>query len=175
MELPARAPAQESTTGTPLLAARVPSRNAADFPRCALFAQAQCYLRLAFRYAMRHAGTLRIDHVMGLHRQFWIPNGADVDDGVYVHYPADELYAITSIESHRARCELVGENLGIVPDIVNEKMMRHGLRGLYVLQLTPNAPISPDSVASLNTHDTPTFAAFSDGDEQSLVPCIRTN
>ena len=130
--------------------------------------QGHRYLRLAFRHAMRHAGTLRIDHVMGLHRQFWIPNGADVDDGVYVHYPADELYAIASIESHRARCELVGENLGIVPDIVNEKMMRHGLRGLYVLQLTPNAPISPDSVASLNTHDTPTFAAFSDGDEQSL-------
>ncbi len=130
--------------------------------------QGHRYLRLAFRHAMRHAGTLRIDHVMGLHRQFWIPNGADVADGVYVHYPADELYAIASIESHRARCELVGENLGIVPDIVNEKMVRHGLRGLYVLQLTPNAPISPDSVASLNTHDTPTFAAFSDGDEQSL-------
>ena len=130
--------------------------------------QGHRYLRLAFRHAMRHAGTLRIDHIMGLHRQFWIPNGADVADGVYVRYPTDELYAIASLESHRARCELVGENLGIVPDVVNEKMARHGLRGLYVLQLTPDAPIAPESVASLSTHDTPTFAAFSDGDEQAL-------
>lgn len=130
--------------------------------------QGHRYLRLAFRHAMRHAGALRIDHVMGLHRQFWIPSGADVADGVYVRYPADELYAILSLESHRARCELIGENLGIVPDVVNEKMTRHGLRGLYVLQLTPNAPIARDVVASLNTHDTPTFAAFSDGDERAL-------
>ena len=90
--------------------------------------QGHRYLRLAFRTRMRHAGTLRIDHVMGLHRQFWIPNGADVADGVYVRYPADDLYAVASLESHRARCELVGENLGIVPDVVNKKMARHGLR-----------------------------------------------
>ena len=130
--------------------------------------QGHRYLRLAFRHAMRHAGALRVDHVMGLHRQFWIPSGADVADGVYVRYPADELYAILSVESHRARCELIGENLGIVPDIVNDTMARHGLRGLYVLQLTTDAPIAPESVASLNTHDTPTFGAFSDGDEQNL-------
>ena len=129
--------------------------------------QGHRYLRLAFRHAMRHAGTLRIDHVMGLHRQFWIPNGADVADGVYVRSPADELYAVASLESHRARCELVGENLGIVPDVVNKKMARHGLRGLYILQLTPDAPIARESVASLNTHDTPTFAAFGDRDGQT--------
>ena len=130
--------------------------------------QGHRYLRLALRHAMRHAAALRVDHVMGLHRQFWIPNGADVADGVYVRYPADELYAILTLESHRARCELIGENLGIVPDVVNETMARHGLRGLYVWQLTPDAPIARDSIASLNTHDTPTFAAFTDGDERAL-------
>lgn len=122
--------------------------------------QAHRYLRLAFRQAMRYATMLRVDHIMGLHRQFWIPRGAAVSDGVYVRYPADELYAILILESVRARCELIGENLGIVPDVVNRIMKRHGLSGLYVMQLTPESPIPEDTVASLNTHDTATFAAY---------------
>ncbi len=122
--------------------------------------QGHRYLRLAFRHGMRYASMLRIDHIMGLHRQFWIPRGAAVADGVYVRYPADELYAILNLESMRAHCELIGENLGIVPEVVNAAMRQHGLRGLHVLQLTPDAPVPKDSVASLNTHDTATFAGY---------------
>ena len=71
---------------------------------------------------------------MGLHRLFWIPQGAPATDGVYVHYPADELYAIVCLESHRHRSRIVGENLGTVPAYVNTAMSRHKLAPLYVAQ-----------------------------------------
>jgi 4-alpha-glucanotransferase len=125
------------------------------------------YLRQTLATAMRHADLLRVDHVMGLNRQFWIPRGFEKRDGVYVRYPADELYAVFNLESHRNQCELVGENLGIVPESVNERLGRHRWRGIYVLQFSltgvpeqPVAPIPKDVVASFNTHDTPTFSGF---------------
>jgi 4-alpha-glucanotransferase len=125
------------------------------------------YFRESLRQSMRHAGVLRVDHVMGLHRQFWIPEGLEKRDGVYVRYPAEELYAVANLESHRNRCELVGENLGIVSEAVNRALARHGWRGIFVLQygLTGNParpvlPIPQDAVASFNTHDTPTLAGF---------------
>jgi 4-alpha-glucanotransferase len=125
------------------------------------------YFRESLRQSMRHAGVLRVDHVMGLHRQFWIPEGVEKRDGVYVRYPAEELYAVANLESHRNRCELVGENLGIVPGAVNRALFEHGWRGIFVLQygLTGNAaqpvlPIPRDAVASFNTHDTPTLSGF---------------
>ncbi len=119
---------------------------------------------------MQHAGFLRIDHVMSLHRLFWIPEGLEPTDGVYVLYPADELCAVVNLESHRHRCRIVGENLGTVPSCVNEMMSRRNIQGMYVVQyeLTPdpNAPlrtILPNDVASLNTHDMPPFSAFWQG------------
>ena len=132
------------------------------------------HLRLVYRHAMRHADILRIDHVMGLHRQFWIPRGASLTDGVYVRYPAEELYATLSIESHRARSELVGENLGLVPDVVTESLAQHAFRGLYVAQLTPDAPIPTGSVASLNTHDTALFATTGDDLEAALQKLLKS-
>src|SRR5436190_16368233 len=71
------------------------------------------------RNHLRFARLLRIDHVMGLHRLYWIPNELGGDKGVYVEYPAEELYAILSLESHRHKAGIVGENLGVVPRIVN--------------------------------------------------------
>jgi 4-alpha-glucanotransferase len=125
------------------------------------------YFRESLRQSMRHAGVLRVDHVMGLHRQFWIPEGLEKRHGVYVRYPAEELYAVANLESHRNGCELVGENLGIVPEAVNRSLARHGWRGIFVLQygLTGDAaqpvlPIPGHAVASFNTHDTPTLAGF---------------
>lgn len=125
------------------------------------------YFRRSLANAMRHAGALRIDHVMGLHRQFWIPAGFEKREGVYVRYPFEELYAVASLESHRQRCELVGENLGIVPEEVNRSLERHRWRGIHVLQFAltgdrerPYRPAPEAAVASLNTHDTPTFAGF---------------
>jgi 4-alpha-glucanotransferase len=130
-------------------------------------AQGHAYFRECLAHVMRHAGLLRIDHVMGLHRQFWIPSGFEKRDGVYVRYPAEELHAIASLESHRHRTELIGENLGIVPEAVNRTLDRHGWRGIYVLQFrltgnreAPYDPVSRNSAASFNTHDTPTYAGF---------------
>lgn len=119
------------------------------------------------RNHLRYAGVLRLDHVMGLHRQFWVPRGMDAGRGVYVRYPAREQYAILSIESHRAGAAIVGENLGTVPENVNTAMRRHAVRGMHVVQFEvapdrepPVADPAPGSVASLNTHDMPTFTTF---------------
>ncbi len=129
--------------------------------------QGHRYFAQSIRHQLTHAGLLRIDHVMGLHRLFWIPKGVDFKDGVYVRYPAEELYAVLSLESHRHRSVIVGENLGIVPQQVNQAMARHNLQKMYLMQYAlrsdpqrPMKPIPSGSVASLNTHDTPLFAAF---------------
>ena len=124
------------------------------------------YLREVLRFQMRQTGMLRLDHVMSLHRLYWIPQGHSAKQGAYVTYPAEELYAILSLESHRHKTLLVGENLGTVPEEVNDAMARHGLRQMYVVQFAQRtnlraALVKPPahSVASLNTHDMPTFAA----------------
>lgn len=119
------------------------------------------------RQQLRFATRLRIDHVMSLHRLYWIPEGFPPGDGVYVRYPAEELFAILAVESHRFQCEIVGEDLGTVPDIIRKLMRRHSVRGLYVLQRQvvhhpDNAPSLPNArqVASVNNHDLPPFASF---------------
>jgi 4-alpha-glucanotransferase len=120
------------------------------------------------RHQLQFAGFLRIDHVMGLHRLFWIPNGLDPREGVYVRYAPEEFYAILSLESHRHRAWIIGENLGTVPPSVDAGMLRHNIQGMYVLQyaLHPrralrSAPAT--AVASLNTHDMRPFAGFWNG------------
>ena len=128
------------------------------------------YVIAYLRHHLRHGGILRIDHVMGLHRLFWIPNGLDASQGVYVRYHAEELYAILALESHRHQAILVGEDLGTVPPEVRPAMRRHGLHRMYVAQyeVVTNhrralRPIPTNCVASLNTHDMPPFAAFWQG------------
>jgi len=128
------------------------------------------YLRAVLRHHLRHATRLRVDHVMGLHRLFVIPDGFEAADGAYVRYPAEELYAILSLESQRHEAEIVGENLGTVPGYVNRALRRHAISGMYVMpfELTADSerPLKPppaDSVAALNTHDLPTFAAWWSG------------
>jgi 4-alpha-glucanotransferase len=130
------------------------------------------------RFQMHHARLLRIDHVMGLHRLYWVPRGFEAREGAYVNYPAHELHAIFNLESHRNRTRLVGENLGTVPPVVNQSMERHGLRGMFVVQFEerpdPKGALARPpalSVASVNTHDTPTFAGHWRGDD--LVDCVR--
>jgi len=125
------------------------------------------YYIACLRHHLRHAGVLRLDHVMGLHRLFWIPRGLTAREGVYVHYHAEEFYAILALESHRHRTLLVGEDLGTVPRYVRTAMARHKVHRTYVLpfELPPppgktSRPVPADAVASLNTHDTPPFAAF---------------
>jgi 4-alpha-glucanotransferase len=122
------------------------------------------------RHHLQHAGMLRVDHVMGLHRLFWVPKGLDASQGVYVHYQAEELYAILALESHRYQSIIVGEDLGTVPSYVRPKMAKHNLQRMYVvhyeLACNPRKPLGRilgNVVASLNTHDMPTFSAFWQG------------
>ncbi len=125
------------------------------------------YVLQTYRFQMRHAGVLRLDHVMGLHRLYWIPQGMAASQGAYVSYPADEFYALLCLESHRHRTTLVGENLGTVAPEVNRRMKLHKLRKMYVVQYEVKgdgasvlrAPPA-DAAASLNTHDMPPFAAY---------------
>ena len=120
----------------------------------------------------RHCSALRIDHVMMLHRLFWIPEGAGPPDGLYIRYPAEELYAALMIEAHRRGAMVIGENLGVVPEEVNDAMERWGLLGMNVAQFgfghdASHAIPAPNrhDLACLNTHDTPMFKAFWTGDD----------
>ncbi|HEY0590946.1 MAG TPA: 4-alpha-glucanotransferase, partial [Thermoanaerobaculia bacterium] len=128
------------------------------------------YFIESLRAIMRYAGVLRFDHVMALHRLYWIPQGMPADQGVYVRYATEENFAILAIESHRHRTTVIGEDLGTVPEVVRSRMRRHAVRGMYVLQYeigpytAPREP-SPESVASLNTHDMPPFAGFVLGED----------
>lgn len=124
------------------------------------------YVIAVLRHHFRHASILRVDHVMGLHRLFWIPRGLDAREGVYVRYASDELYAILSLESHRFRVRLVGEDLGTVPPAVRRSLGRHNISGMYVMQYEAMSelqgelrPVTHDYLGSLNTHDMPPFAA----------------
>jgi 4-alpha-glucanotransferase len=115
----------------------------------------------------QYAGRLRIDHILGFHRLYCIPRGASATQGAFVRYPAEELYAIAIVESHRWGCELVGENLGTVPSGVDRRMKAHDIAGMWVApyELEPGrrtmlkAPTHHD-VAMLNTHDMPPLAAW---------------
>lgn len=128
------------------------------------------YLRRCLAHHFRVCSALRVDHVMGLHRLFWIPRGVEASEGVYVRYPADELYAVLLLEAWRHGAWVVGEDLGTVPRGVRVRLDRHGVRRMYVLafELRPDAPPVPpaaNTVASLGTHDTAPFASFWTGED----------
>jgi 4-alpha-glucanotransferase len=134
------------------------------------------------RELLRHAAAARIDHVMGLHRVFWVPDGFAASDGVYVRYPAAELYAVLCIESHRAAATIVGEDLGTVPAAVRRTMSARGLLRTLVLQAEAGEEGDPlDDVPHLalvgmNTHDMPTFAGFwagADAPRGRLVAAVK--
>jgi 4-alpha-glucanotransferase len=133
------------------------------------------YFLDCLRFQMRHASLLRIDHVMGLHRLFWIPEGLTAREGTYVEYPAEEIYALLCLESQRHQTMIVGENLGTVPPEVTQAMRRHGLRETYAAQFSQSEsktrPVRMPrrkSIAMLNTHDMPTFGAHWKGADVRL-------
>ncbi len=120
------------------------------------------------RRALSHAACLRIDHVMGLHRLYWVPRGFDARHGAYVRYRPDELHAIVALEATRAGATIVGEDLGTVPAEVRRDMDHDRMLRSWVLQFetTPDVPLPPvptQVLASWGTHDLPRFAAYFDG------------
>jgi 4-alpha-glucanotransferase len=111
-----------------------------------------------------HAGGLRIDHVMGLQRLWVIPNGASPADGAYLYYPVDDLLRLLTLESHRHKAIVLGEDLGTVPDGLREKLIARSMLGMRVLLFeqdnTHFKPILdwPDNaLATTSTHDLPTL------------------
>jgi 4-alpha-glucanotransferase len=114
------------------------------------------------------AGVLRVDHIMAWTRLYWIPHGFELHQGTYVSYPAEELFAVLALESHRNRCEVVGENLGNVPPEIHEALPRHRIWGMYLAQFQASSDqsVSPPAaadIALIGTHDTPTFAGWLEG------------
>ncbi len=133
----------------------------------ALRADGHAEFRAALAHHLSVAGMLRIDHVMGLQRLFWVPDGASARDGVYVKMPFRELLAVVAIEAKRHRADIIGEDLGTVDNEVREGMRRTGIRRAYVAQFSireSGEPVldSPPAgcVASFSTHDLPTFAGW---------------
>jgi 4-alpha-glucanotransferase len=118
---------------------------------------------LNFRKAIRHqlsaAGLLRIDHVMGIHRTWWVPHGASATQGAYVRQPTGELFAIICIESVRATTGVVGENLGTVPPEIRTGLDEHALLGMAMANEGESEP-KPTDLVALSSHDTPAFAAW---------------
>jgi 4-alpha-glucanotransferase len=118
--------------------------------------------RQTIRATLRHAGGLRIDHVMGLFRLYWIPQGMEPSQGAYVRYPADDLLAIVALESQRARALVVGEDLGTVEEGVQERLAAHRLLSYRLLwfEADPPARYPELALAAVTTHDLPTIAGL---------------
>jgi 4-alpha-glucanotransferase len=114
------------------------------------------------RAMLRHAGGLRIDHVMGLFRLFWIPRALGAKGGAYVRTRADEMLAIVALESHRARAFIVGEDLGTVEPGVRERLHEQRMLSYRLLYFEPSPPRDfPEmALSSVTTHDLPTIAGL---------------
>jgi 4-alpha-glucanotransferase len=119
------------------------------------------------RTNMRHAGALRIDHIMGWQRLFLIPAGAQASDGAYLRYPIDDLMAIASLESQRAKCLVIGEDLGTVPDGLRERMTSADILSCRVLYFERDgdrfrrpSELPERSAVSVATHDLATLRGY---------------
>ncbi len=132
-------------------------------------------LREMLRAILSHADGLRIDHVAGLWRLWWIPPGDTPDRGTYVHYDAEVMLAVLALEAHRAQAVVVGEDLGTVEPEVTEALAANGMLGSAVSWFTrdesdPDQPLLASAAwperaaASLSTHDLPTAAGFLRGE-----------
>ena len=119
------------------------------------------------RGCVRHSGGLRIDHVMGLFRLFWIPNGMEPKDGAYVRSHARELLAIVAIESQRARAVIVGEDLGTVEEATRVELMRRKVLSYRLLWFEKGSPTRypEQALAAVTTHDLPTIAGLWTGSD----------
>jgi 4-alpha-glucanotransferase len=124
---------------------------------------------------LRHADGLRIDHVAGLWRLWWVPPGESPARGTYVHYDSDVMLAVLALEAWRAGALVIGEDLGTVEREVTEGLVERNILGSSVLWFTrdiyaPGDPLlppdrwNPESVATVSTHDLPTALGFLRGE-----------
>jgi 4-alpha-glucanotransferase len=122
------------------------------------------------RANLRHAGGLRIDHVLGLQRLWLVPEGARDGEGAYLAYPRDDLLRLVALESQRHRALIIGEDLGTLPAGFQEVLAESGVLGLRVLYFQREHKLyieparwSDQAVAMSTTHDLPTVAGFWEG------------
>jgi 4-alpha-glucanotransferase len=131
--------------------------------------------RDVIRSVLAQADGIRVDHVMGLWRLWWIPPGRPASEGTYVHYDGNALLGVLALEAHRASAIVVGEDLGTVPDEVTATLRERGVLNSAVLWFqrdvhAPGEPLlaparwSADAMASISTHDLPTTAGFLRGE-----------
>jgi 4-alpha-glucanotransferase len=131
----------------------------------------QGYLPLikALRSNMQYAGALRIDHILGLMRQYWIAPEMGAHEGIYITFPLDDILSIIALESRRAQCVVIGEDLGTVPEGFTDIIARSGLLSYKVLYferwwetgLFKRPEVYPSqSIATVSTHDVPTLAGW---------------
>ncbi|MFW2513772.1 4-alpha-glucanotransferase [Demequina sp. SO4-13] len=138
----------------------------------ALEAAAYFPFRDVVRAAVRHAGALRVDHILGLFRQWWIPDGHGPDDGVYVNFDHEALIGILALEAHRAGTIVIGEDLGTLEPWVSDYLNHRGLLGTVVALFekqedgspTPPERYRADALVSVTVHDLPPTAAFLAGE-----------
>lgn len=120
------------------------------------------------RTVLRHAGGLRVDHIIGLFRLWWVPAGQLPSAGTYVHYDHDALIGILALEAHQAGAVLIGEDLGVVEPWVRDYLRERGVLGTSVLWFEKDAeqqPIRPETwrelcLATVTTHDLPPTAGY---------------
>ncbi|WP_347261148.1 glycogen debranching protein GlgX [Rudaea sp.] len=116
---------------------------------------------------MRHAGIVRIDHALGLARLFWVPRGGVPADGAYVAYPLADLLGVLALESERAQCAVIGEDLGTVPDGLRERFAEYGVLRYQVMLLEREGAgflstqrYARNAAACACTHDLPPLAGW---------------
>jgi len=131
------------------------------------------------RANMRHAGALRIDHVMALQQLYWVPKGQSPADGAYVSYSLEDLVGILALESHRNRCLVVGEDLGTVPRGFRERMERGNILSYRVIffEKGEHGYIAPEdypplALAVAGSHDLPTLRAWWRGQDLKLKQAL---
>lgn len=124
------------------------------------------YVR-TLRAGFRHAAGMRVDHVMGLFRLFWIPAGTGAQDGTYVRYPAEEMLGILALESQRAGAYVVGEDLGNVEDSVRVELAERSVLSYRLLWFEDRAPkdFPAQALAAVTTHDLATVAGMWSGED----------
>ncbi|MHC6595183.1 4-alpha-glucanotransferase [Arthrobacter sp. C152] len=124
---------------------------------------------------LRHAGGIRVDHILGLFRLWWIPAGNAPGDGAYVRYDHEALIGILALEAHRAGAVVIGEDLGTFEPWVRDYLAARGILGTSILwfEYDGDAPLAPEkyrtqALASVNTHDLPPTAGYLAGDHVAL-------